>query len=110
MSAQAWRRAGVKVRHRWLLTALRERGPTIGREVTWVAQAVGVVLIVTIYYIRLPSACRNPLRFAPSLHIHDVAIVFSLIRLQRAGLADRPLFLTLATVIGFSVQDKVIGS
>jgi preprotein translocase subunit SecF len=91
-------------------------GPTIGREVTArAAQAVGVAaLIVTIYMTFAFRGVPHALRFgicAIIAMIHDVAIVFSLTAIGSIiwGWQIDSLFLTaLLTVIGFSVQDKVV--
>lgn len=91
-------------------------GPTIGREVTArAAQAVGVAaLIVTIYMTFAFRGIPHALRYgicAIIAMIHDVGIVFSLIVVGSLlwGWQIDSLFLTaLLTVIGFSVQDKIV--
>ena len=91
-------------------------GPTIGREVTSrAAQAVGVAaLIVTIYMTFAFRGVPHAIRFGICAIIamfHDVAIVFSLTAIGSVlwGWQIDSLFLTaLLTVIGFSVQDKVV--
>lgn len=91
-------------------------GPTIGREVTArAAQAVGVAaLIVAIYMTFAFRGVAHSLRFgtcAIIAMIHDVAIIFSLTVIGSLlwGWQIDSLFLTsLLTVIGFSVQDKVV--
>lgn len=91
-------------------------GPTIGEEVTSrAAQAVAVAaLIVTIYMTFAFRGVPHALRFgicAIIAMIHDVAIVFSLTAIGSVlwGWQIDSLFLTaLLTVIGFSVQDKVV--
>ena len=91
-------------------------GPTIGREVTGrAAQAVGVAaLIVTIYMTFAFRGVPHAIRFGICAIIamfHDVAIVFSLTAIGSVlwGWQIDSLFLTaLLTVIGFSVQDKVV--
>lgn len=91
-------------------------GPTIGQEVTARAvQAVAVAaLIVTIYMTFAFRGVPHALRFgicAIIAMIHDVAIVFSLTAIGSViwGWQIDALFLTaVLTVIGFSVQDKVV--
>jgi preprotein translocase subunit SecF len=91
-------------------------GPTIGREVTGrAAQAVGIAaLIVTIYMTFAFRGVPHAIRFgicAIIAMVHDVAIVFSLTAIGSVlwGWQIDSLFLTaLLTVIGFSVQDKVV--
>ncbi len=91
-------------------------GPTIGEEVTKRAvQAVAVAaLIVTIYMTFAFRGVPHALRFgicAIIAMIHDVAVVLSLTAIgsQLWGWSIDSLFLTaLLTVIGFSVQDKVV--
>ena len=95
---------------------LESVGPTIGKEVTSrAAQAVGVAaLIVTIYmtfaFRGIPHALRYGLCAIIAM-IHDVGIVFSLVAVGSLlfGWQIDSLFLTaLLTVIGFSVQDKIV--
>jgi len=91
-------------------------GPTIGQEVTARAGlAIAVaVLIVTIYLTFAFRGVPHSLRFgicAILAMVHDVAIVFSLTAIGSLlwGWQIDSLFLTaLLTVIGFSVQDKVV--
>lgn len=91
-------------------------GPTIGQEVTRrAAQAVAVAaLIVTLYMTFAFRGVPHALRFgicAIIAMIHDVAIVFSLTAIGSLiwGWQIDALFLTaVLTVIGFSVQDKVV--
>ncbi len=91
-------------------------GPTIGREVTArAAQAAAVAaIIVTIYmtfaFRGVPHAFRYGICAIIAM-IHDVAIVFSLTAIGSVlwGWSIDSMFLTaLLTVIGFSVQDKVV--
>lgn len=91
-------------------------GPTIGQEVTKRAGlAIAVaVLIVTIYLTIAFRGVPHSLRFgicAILAMVHDVAVVFSLTAVGSLlwGWQIDSLFLTaLLTVIGFSVQDKVV--
>jgi preprotein translocase subunit SecF len=91
-------------------------GPTIGREVTSrAAQAVAVAaLIVTAYmtfaFRGVPHAIRYGICAIIAM-VHDVCVVLSLSAIGGAlwGWQIDSLFLTaLLTVIGFSVQDKVV--
>jgi len=91
-------------------------GPTIGREVTSRAtQAVAVAaLIVTAYmtfaFRGVPHAIRYGICAIIAM-LHDVLLVLSLTAIGSAlwGWSIDSLFLTaLLTVIGFSVQDKVV--
>jgi len=112
-----------------VLTAMREKaqseidvirfdsvGPTIGRQVaSRAALAVGFAALAVIIYITIAfRKVANAFRYgvcAVIAMIHDVAIVFSV-----AGIGAilfnwqmDALFLTaLLTVIGFSVQDKIV--
>lgn len=100
------------------LTVLRFEsvGPTIGSEVTTrAAQAVAVAaLIVVIYMTFAFRGIPNAIRFgvcAILAMIHDVAVVFSFTAIGSRfwGWQIDALFLTaLLTVIGFSVQDKIV--
>ncbi|MEZ0395495.1 MAG: protein translocase subunit SecF [Anaerolineales bacterium] len=91
-------------------------GPSIGAQVTSrAALAVGAAALVVIIYITfafrgIPHAFRYGVCAIIAM-IHDVAIVFSLV-LIGSLLFDwqmDALFLTaLLTVIGFSVQDKIV--
>lgn len=91
-------------------------GPTIGKEVTArAAQAVAVAaIIVVIYMIYAFRSVTNAWRYgicAIIAMIHDVAIVFSLTAFGSKfwGWQIDAYFLTaLLTVIGFSVQDKIV--
>lgn len=91
-------------------------GPTIGAQVaSRAALAVGVAALGVVFYITLAfRKVQNAFRYGVCAVIamaHDVAVVFSI-----AGIGARffewqmdALFLTaLLTVIGFSVQDKVV--
>ncbi len=91
-------------------------GPTIGQEVTKRATlAVAIATIIVILYITyafrgIPHAFRYGICAIIAM-IHDVAIVFSLgaIGGRLFGWQIDALFLTaLLTVIGFSVQDKIV--
>lgn len=91
-------------------------GPTIGQEVTaraGLAIAVAVI-IVTIYLTIAFRGVPHSLRYgicAILAMIHDVGVVFSLTAIGSLfwGWQMDSLFLTaLLTVIGFSVQDKVV--
>jgi preprotein translocase subunit SecF len=91
-------------------------GPSIGAAVTSRAAlavavaALAVVIYITVAFRRVPNAFRYGVCAIIAM-IHDVAVVFSI-----AGFGARffdwqidALFLTaLLTVIGFSVQDKVV--
>ena len=91
-------------------------GPSIGKQVaSRAALAVGVaalavVIYITIAFRKVPNAFRYGVCAVIAM-IHDVAVVFSI-----AGIGAKffdwqidALFLTaLLTVIGFSVQDKVV--
>jgi preprotein translocase subunit SecF len=112
-----------------ILTTMREKsgsevnvirfdsvGPSIGKQVaSRAALAVGIAALAVIIYItaafrKVPNAFRYGLCAVIAM-AHDVAVVFSL-----AGIGAKffdwqidALFLTaLLTVIGFSVQDKVV--
>lgn len=112
-----------------ILTAMRESsgaevsvirfdsvGPSIGKQVaSRAALAVGVAALGVVVYITLAfRKVQNAFRYgvcAVIAMVHDVAVVFSIAGLG-ALLFDwqmDALFLTaLLTVIGFSVQDKVV--
>ena len=91
-------------------------GPSIGRQVAGrAAMAVGlaalaVVVFITISFRKVPNAFRYGICAIIAM-VHDVAVVISV-----AGLGARflgwqmdALFLTaVLTVIGFSVQDKIV--
>lgn len=100
------------------ITVLRSEsvGPTISREVTVRAglavavAAVVVVIYMTFAFRGIPHAFRYGVCAIIAM-IHDVAIVVSLgaIGGQFFGWQVDALFLTaLLTVIGFSVQDKIV--
>jgi preprotein translocase subunit SecF len=91
-------------------------GPTVGREVAQralIAVAVAaaiVVLYMTMAFRKVPNSLRYGL-CAIAAMVHDVAVVLSLMGIG-AYFFDwqiDSLFLTaLLTVIGFSVQDKIV--
>jgi preprotein translocase subunit SecF len=91
-------------------------GPSIGRQVTSrAALAVGVAALAVVIYItgafrKVPNAFRYGVCAVIAM-THDVAVVFSIAGIG-ALLFDwqmDALFLTaLLTVIGFSVQDKIV--
>jgi preprotein translocase subunit SecF len=91
-------------------------GPSIGSQVAArAAQAVGlaalaVAAFITYVFSKVPNAFRYGVCAIIAM-IHDVAVVFSVVGIG-ARLFDwqiDALFLTaLLTVIGFSVQDKVV--
>ena len=91
-------------------------GPTIGREVTTRAGlAVGVAALAVILYVWFAfRGVQHAFRYglcAIIAMIHDVAVVFSIATLggHFLGWQIDSLFLTaLLTVIGFSVQDKIV--
>lgn len=91
-------------------------GPTIGREVAGRAMlAVGIAaLIVVIYMTFAFRGVENSLRYgicAIIAMIHDVAVVLSLAVIggKYLGWQADSLFVTaVLTVIGFSVQDKIV--
>jgi preprotein translocase subunit SecF len=91
-------------------------GPTIGREVTArAAQAVAVAAIIVTFYMTfafrgVPHALRYGICAIIAM-LHDVLIVLSLTAIGSIlwGWQIDSLYLTaLLTVIGFSVQDKVV--
>jgi len=91
-------------------------GPTIGAEVTQrAALAIVVVAFIIILYITfafrgIPNAFRYGVCAIIAM-IHDVLVVFSItfIGCYFGGWQIDALFLTaLLTVIGFSVQDKIV--
>lgn len=91
-------------------------GPTIGQQVTTNALlAVGVAALLVIVYMtyafrRVPNALRYGVCAILAM-VHDVAVVFSLVAIGGMlwGWQIDALFLTaLLTVIGFSVQDKIV--
>ena len=91
-------------------------GPSIGRQVTSRAglavavAALAVVIYITAAFRKVPNAFRYGVCAVIAM-IHDVSVVFSIAGIG-ALLFDwqmDALFLTaLLTVIGFSVQDKVV--
>lgn len=91
-------------------------GPTVGREVAGrAALAVGVAALGVIIYMTLAfRGVENSLRYGICAIIamfHDVAVVISLAAIggHFFGWQVDSLFLTaLLTVIGFSVQDKIV--
>lgn len=91
-------------------------GPTIGREVAGrAALAVGLAALAVIIYITyafrgIPNAFRYGVCAIIAM-LHDVLVVISLVSIggQLFGWQVDSLFLTaLLSVIGFSVQDKVV--
>ncbi|OGO29436.1 MAG: protein-export membrane protein SecF [Chloroflexi bacterium RBG_16_54_18] len=91
-------------------------GPTIGQQVTVNAlMAIGVAALLVILYMtyafrRVPNALRYGICAILAM-IHDVAVVLSLVAIGGIfwGWQIDALFLTaLLTVIGFSVQDKIV--
>ncbi len=91
-------------------------GPTIGREVTARAAlavavaAVAVVVYITLAFRGMPNAFRYGVCAIIAM-FHDVAVVMSLAAIggHYLGWQIDSLFLTaLLTVIGFSVQDKIV--
>jgi preprotein translocase subunit SecF len=91
-------------------------GPTIGREVTSrAAQAVAVAALIVTFYMTfafrgVPHAIRYGICAIIAM-FHDVCVVLSLTAIGSTlwGWQIDSLFLTaLLTVIGFSVQDKVV--
>jgi preprotein translocase subunit SecF len=100
------------------ITVLRYEsvGPIIGREVAVrAAIAIAVAALVVVLYITfafrgIPHAARYGICAILAM-IHDVAVVVSLAAIgsQFWGWQVNSLFLTaLLTVIGFSVQDKIV--
>jgi len=91
-------------------------GPSIGSQITsgavWAVgvAAFGVALYIALVFRKIPNALRYGICAIIAM-IHDVAVVFSVAGIG-ALLFDwqmDALFLTaLLTVIGFSVQDKVV--
>ena len=91
-------------------------GPSIGSQVASRAAlavgvaALGVVLFITYVFRNVPNAFRYGVCAVIAM-IHDVAVVFSIVGIGSLLLDWQidALFLTaLLTVIGFSVQDKVV--
>ncbi len=91
-------------------------GPTIGREVAGrAALAVGIAAVIVIIYMTFAfRGIENSLRYgicAIIAMMHDVGIVISLAVIggKFFGWQADALFVTaLLTVIGFSVQDKIV--
>jgi preprotein translocase subunit SecF len=111
-------RAEMETRFEDTVTVLREEqvGATVGREVAGrAAIAVGVAALAVIIYVyfafrRLPNAFRYGICAIIAM-LHDIALVISLVTIggKLFGWQVDALFLTaLLTVIGFSVQDKVV--
>ncbi len=91
-------------------------GPSIGTQVASraalavAAAALGVVLFITYVFRNVPNAFRYGICAIIAM-AHDVAVVFSIVGIGAMFLDWQidALFLTaLLTVIGFSVQDKVV--
>jgi preprotein translocase subunit SecF len=91
-------------------------GPSIGSQVaSRAAQAVGIAALAVALFIRyvfrnVPNALRYGVCAIIAM-VHDVAVVFSVVGIgaKLFGWQIDALFLTaLLTVIGFSVQDKVV--
>lgn len=91
-------------------------GPSIGRQVaSRAAIAVGVAALAVVFYITIAfRGIQHAFRYgvcAIIAMVHDVAIVFSVAAIGALlfGWEMDALFLTaLLTVIGFSVQDKIV--
>lgn len=91
-------------------------GPTIGREVAGraslavAAAALAVIIYITFAFRGVPNAFRYGVCAIIAM-LHDVLVVISLVSIggQLFGWQVDALFLTaLLSVIGFSVQDKVV--
>lgn len=91
-------------------------GPTVGREVaSRAAMAVAVAAVIVVLYMTfafrgIPNALRYGICAIIAM-IHDVAVVMSITAFGALlfGWQIDSLFLTaLLTVIGFSVQDKIV--
>jgi preprotein translocase subunit SecF len=91
-------------------------GPSIGRQVAgraaWAVAvaALAVVVFITLSFRKVPNAFRYGVCAIIAM-VHDVAIVFSVVGIGSRffGWQMDALFLTaLLTVIGFSVQDKIV--
>jgi len=91
-------------------------GPTVGQEVAFRAAgavgvaALGVIVYITFAFRRVPNRLRYGICAIIAM-IHDVAVVFSVAAIggRFFGWQIDALFLTaLLTVIGFSVQDKIV--
>jgi preprotein translocase subunit SecF len=96
--------------------AIESVGPTIGQEVTQRAglavavAALGVVLFITFAFRGIQHAVRYGICAIIAM-LHDVLVVISLTAIGSSffGWQIDSLFLTaLLTVIGFSVQDKIV--
>jgi preprotein translocase subunit SecF len=95
---------------------LESVGPTIGKEVTTrAALAVSVAATIVVFYMTfafrgIPHALRYGICAIIAM-VHDIALVLSLTAIGSKffGWQIDSLFLTaLLTVIGFSVQDKIV--
>lgn len=91
-------------------------GPTVGKQVTQRGllavgiAALAVVIYITVVFNKIPHAFRYGICAIIAM-VHDVAIALSVAGYGRAffGWQVDVLFLTaLLTVIGFSVQDKIV--
>ncbi|NTU55491.1 MAG: protein translocase subunit SecF [Anaerolineales bacterium] len=91
-------------------------GPSIGSQITsgaiWAVgvAAFGVALYIALVFRKIPNALRYGISAIIAM-VHDVAVVFSVAGIGALlfGWQMDALFLTaLLTVIGFSVQDKVV--
>ncbi len=91
-------------------------GPTIGEQVTQRGMlavgiaALAVVIYITIVFNKIPHAFRYGICAIIAM-IHDVAIVLSVAGYGRTFLGwqiDVYFLTALLTVIGFSVQDKIV--
>ena len=91
-------------------------GPSIGSQITsgaiWAVgvAAFGVALYIALVFRKIPNALRYGICAIIAM-VHDVAVVFSVAGIGALlfGWQMDALFLTaLLTVIGFSVQDKVV--
>jgi len=110
--------SAMEARFNDTITVLRfdSVGPTIGREVTTRAGlAVAVAAMAVVIYITFAfRGVQNAFRYgvcAIIAMVHDVAVVISLASIggHFFGWQIDSLFLTaLLTVIGFSVQDKIV--
>ncbi|RPI83955.1 MAG: protein translocase subunit SecF [Chloroflexi bacterium] len=110
--------SGLESRFNDEVTVLRFEsvGPTVGREVALRAggavavAALAVVIYITFAFRGIPHAFRYGICAIIAM-LHDVAVVISLAAIggRLFGWQIDALFLTaLLTVIGFSVQDKIV--
>lgn len=110
--------SGLESRFNDEVTVLRFEsvGPTVGREVALRAggavavAALAVIIYITFAFRGIPHAFRYGVCAVIAM-LHDVAIVISLAAIggRLFGWQIDALFLTaLLTVIGFSVQDKIV--